>query len=229
MPIFNWTCPYCNRHTTITEQRYSAHDADLYLENKDGFRRLASVYIVCPNPECGRFVLEVRLHELVVLQKTWMLGELLGSWRLIPNSSAKPFPDYIPKAIRDDYEEACAIRYPSPKAAATLCRRCLQGMIRDFWKISKARLKDEVDELKNHVDGDTWVAIDAVRSVGNVGAHMEKDVNVVVDVEPDEAEQLIGLIETLLEEWYIARNTRQERMKDLKALAAKKAQAKNSP
>ena len=34
----------------------------------------------------------------------------------------------------------------------------------------------------------------AVRKVGNIGAHMEKDINVIVDVDPDEAQHLIGLI-----------------------------------
>ena len=31
--------------------------------------------------------------------------------------------------LMDDYEEACAIVNLSPKASATLSRRCLQGMI----------------------------------------------------------------------------------------------------
>ena len=62
-----------------------------------------------------------------------------------PISLAKAYPDYIPQTIRSDYEEAHAILNLSPKASATLSRRCLQGMIRDFWGISKARLVDEID------------------------------------------------------------------------------------
>jgi len=38
------------------------------------------------------------------------------------------------------------------------------------------------------VDPLTWEAIDAVRKLGNIGAHMEKDINVIVDVDPEEAE-----------------------------------------
>ena len=37
-----------------------------------------------------------------------------------PTSSAKQYPDYIPKAIRDDYEEAYSIVNLSPKASAAL-------------------------------------------------------------------------------------------------------------
>jgi Domain of unknown function (DUF4145) len=50
------------------------------------------------------------------------------SWTLLPPSSAKPQPDCIPQPIRDDYYEACSIRDLSPKASATIIRRCLQGI-----------------------------------------------------------------------------------------------------
>jgi len=48
---------------------------------------------------------------------------------------------------------------------------------------------------------------------------MEKDINTIIDVDPKEAQLLIELIETLIEEWYVARHQRQERMKALKATA----------
>ena len=63
----------------------------------------------------------------------WVVGDLVKRWRLIPESDAKVFPDYIPQQIREDYVEASKIKELSPKASATLSRRCLQGMIRDFW------------------------------------------------------------------------------------------------
>jgi hypothetical protein len=153
-------------------------------------------------------------------------GPPLERWNLIPPSSAKVFPDYIPQPIRDDYVEACKIRDLSPKASATLSRRCLQGMIRNFWKISKGRLIDEIDAIKDKVDADTWLAIDAVRKIGNIGAHMEKDINVIVDVEPEEAQMLIGLIELLTKDWYITRYQRQERLKALVELRDEKEAAK---
>ena len=51
---------------------------------------------------------------------------------------------------------------------------------------------------------------------------MEKDINVIVDVEPEEAGVLIELIETLAEEWYVARHERQLRMAKVAKLAAQK-------
>ena len=73
-----------------------------------------------------------------------------------------------------------SIRDLSPKASATLARRALQGMIRDYWKVSKGRLIDEIDAIKEKVDPITWKAIDAIRRIGNIGAHMEKDINVII-------------------------------------------------
>ncbi len=106
-------------------------------------------------------------------------------------------------------------------------RRCLQGMIRDFWKISKARLVDEIDAIKDKVDAETWDAIDAVRKIGNIGAHMEKDINVIVDVDPEEAQLLIGLIELLIKDWYIARHQRQQHLKAIVQVRDEKDAAKS--
>jgi hypothetical protein len=61
------------------------------------------------------------------------------------------------------------------------------------------------------VSSDSIDAIDGLRKVGNIGAHMEKDINVLVDVDPNEAQALIELIESLFDEWYVARDKRQKR------------------
>jgi hypothetical protein len=58
---------------------------------------------------------------------------------------------------------------------------------------------------------------------------MEKDVNLIVDVEPDEAGLLLWLIETLFEEWYVARHDRDTKMQALTKLAADKKAVKTAP
>jgi hypothetical protein len=146
---------------------------------------------------------------------------------MIPPSSAKVFPDYVPKAIRDDYVEACLIRDLSPKASATLSRRCLQGMIRDFWKTRPGNLIGEIDQIEDKTDALTWAAIDSVRKIGNIGAHMEKDINMIVDVDPTEAQTLIGLIELLIKDWYITQHDRQERLKNIVEISATKEAIKS--
>jgi hypothetical protein len=173
---------------------------------------------VCPEPSCRQLALFASLDERNPY------GGLMESreWRLLPPSRAKVYPEYIPTPIRSDYEEACLVEELSPKAAATLARRCMQGMIRDFWGVRRQRLVDEIDAIHEKVAEDIWQAIDVVRRVGNIGAHMEQDVNVIVDVDPGEAAKLIRLIELLMDEWYIARHRRQEQVTGVISMAAEK-------
>ena len=232
MDSFNWTCPFCNRPTTISALNYHEKEFGIELASADGSKMMAVVSIACPNPDCRKLAITANLYQLEILNNPprYRKGDHLKRWNLIPSGVAKPFPDYIPQQIREDYEQACEIHDLSPKASATLCRRCLQGMIRDFWKITKSRLKDEIDALEDQVDAETWQAIDAVREIGNIGAHTEKDVDLIIDVEPEEAQLLIELIETLFQNWYIERNEKQERNAALKELAEKKkAERKGGP
>lgn len=143
-----------------------------------------------------------------------------------PQGKAKIFPDYIPQAILADYKEACLIQELSPKASATLSRRCLQGMIRDFWQVQEKNLFEEIKAIEAKVDTDTWHAIDAIRGIGNIGAHMEKDINVIIDVDGDEAALLISLIETLLNDWYVERENRRLRSQKIIEAAAEKKRLK---
>lgn len=225
----SWTCPYCNRIATITGSNVSVDTHYFDQNNKSGNLGLKTSVIVCPNEKCREYAIKASLHEITYVSSQRKLnGTPLTVWQLRPQSSAKPIPEYVPSPIRQDYEEACLIVSLSPKASATLSRRCLQGMIRDFWGISRARLKDEIQELKGNIASSTWQAIDAVRSIGNIGAHMEKDINVIVDVEPGEAELLIKLIESLIEDWYVQRNDRDLNMTAVIAAAQAKRDVKET-
>jgi hypothetical protein len=44
---------------------------------------------------------------------------------------------------------------------------------------------------------------------------MEKDINLIVDIEPDEAQKLIKLIELLMQQWYIERHDQQQLYSDI--------------
>ena len=45
---------------------------------------------------------------------------------------------------------------------------------------------------------------------------MEKGVNVIVEASAHESETLLGLIEYLVEDWYVARRRRRQRLADIK-------------
>ncbi len=212
----SWQCPYCKHHSTVGRSNTSNHVNDFYNSNKHDKRlRIDVDTVVCPNPNCKEYTIDVELRFYDTV-------DLIHSWKLKPQSSAKPLPDYIPQAIEEDYEEACLILNLSPKASATLARRCLQGMIRDFWNVKPQNLFQEIESIKDKVEPDTWAAIDVVRKVGNIGAHMEKDINQIVEVDENEAGLLIGLIEMLIEEWYIIRYERQQRLAQIKQLGQDK-------
>jgi hypothetical protein len=149
MNAFNWSCPHCERAVTITKDRLSVEHHVLNIKGADGNRLLATSFFVCPNPDCTKFTLAASLHE-TVWNNDWRVGKELERWALVPDSRAKNFPEYIPQQILEDYREACTIKSLSPKASATLSRRCLQGMIRDFWSVKPGRLVDEIGAL---VDG----------------------------------------------------------------------------
>lgn len=228
--VFSWQCPYCNHHATITDQHTVDNDFTFRISNRYGYQYVLVSVISCPNPKCKEYTLSLELYDCKEDYRKLPIPEdkPKKTWSLIPAAEIKVFPDYVPKPIIADYEEACSIRDLSPKASATLARRCLQGMIRDFWTIKKSRLIDEINDLQDKIDPVTWAAIDSVRRIGNIGAHMEKDINLIVDVEPNEAKLLIGLIETLIKEWYIAKYDREQRMAGIIALAKEKGNKKQN-
>ncbi|MEX1826458.1 DUF4145 domain-containing protein [Luteibacter sp. CQ10] len=223
---FAWTCPYCQQNATITSSNFEEQLIPLNKDGKHGLLGFSLAYIVCPNSDCKEYELLACLNRARYNPRLETFGGELSIWNLRPESSAKPMPSYVPSAIVEDYKEACLVRNLSPKASATLARRCLQGIIRDFHQVKPANLFNEINEIKDKVDAVTWAGIDAVRKVGNIGAHMEKDVDVIIDVEPEEAQLLIGLIETLIKEWYVARHDRKQAMDALVKLAADKDAAK---
>jgi hypothetical protein len=232
----NWECPYCGHAQVLDDNRVSQRWHVQYVKGwaEQAYPSIEIVCIVCANNDCRKLTMKAVLGRVDPGREKEVHGPF-DRWSLLPPSTAKPQPDYIPKPIRDDYDEACAIRDLSPKASATITRRCLQGMIRDFCGIKQNRLIDEINELRKRVEAgkappgvqpDTVVAIDNVRKIGNIGAHMEADINVIVDVDPDEAQTLIELVETLFSEWYVATHVRRERLDHLKSIADQKEQKK---
>lgn len=197
-------CPYCGAE--ISDQFKFTHYVG--RNSTDIIRKYSQLYgpvfagasdmillHFCKCPECKK--------ESILCTGTGSFSSI--NLNLLPEVPFQKFPQYIPQAIRSDYEEAAMIVDLSPKASATLCRRCLQGMIRDFWNIKKDKLYDAINELQDKIPASQWKAIDDLRQIGNIGAHMQKDVNLIVDIEPQEARLLLKLIEILLKKWYVER------------------------
>ena len=205
-------CPYCGIEYLITDK------LEKHLQGKYSESRVENIFLymsLCP--KCGK-----------------MSFSLMGTGfdsivhYTYPPVSAMFLPDYIPQAIRQDYLEAVSIADLSPKASATLARRCLQGMIHDFWGIKEKNLNAEITALKEHIPRRQWEAIDAVRKIGNIGAHMEKDVELIIDVDPDEVKRLLMVIELLFKNWYIADHEDQQLYDTVTKIAANKETERHS-
>jgi hypothetical protein len=236
----SWQCPFCAHRQVLSEANLRRISGELATDrNKHSVHRSTVTAIECMNEECRELYLAVEFHEGMMHSGTCYKhidGRRILSFLLRPNSIAKPQHSSVPAPLVRDYEEACSIVGGSPKAAATLARRCLQGMIRDFCSISKPTLHAEIRELKKQVEAGTAPrqvsdesieAIDAVRQIGNIGAHFEKEINLIVDVEPEEAAALISLTDLLFQEWYVSRYERQARLGKVKAIADAKREVRN--
>lgn len=217
-----YVCPYCG----CNQSYWHSHRANDNISTHDGFymemsttEQERSVYEIisakCTNSSCKKVAVIAYDHHNDIQVD------------ILPQHVYRRFPEYIPEQIRSDYEEAAQIIELSPKAAATLLRRCLQGMIRDFWGITRNRLYDEINELNGRVTPSQWNAIDGLRKLGNIGAHMESDVNLIIDLSPDEAKQLLKLIELLLEKWYVARHDEEELLNSIVSTSDQKQGERN--
>ena len=229
----SWQCPYCGEFQVLAfENKKVGTIKNHFVKISEyGSVELQALSIACLNLECKKLTLIVKMMEVVGRGGRAIVTTLKKEWQLLPDSMAKPQPEYIPESIRQDYEEACKIESLSPKASATLARRCLQGMIRDFCKISDSSLLQEIKKLKvkfnnnelpQGVTSESIEAIDNARKVGNIGAHMEKDINLIVDIKQDEARVLIELIEALFDEWYVSQHKREKRFKNLREITKEK-------
>lgn len=210
-----YVCPFCG-HAQAYINSYRGDETGFCANRYDippAYRESSfSIYTLrCNNTACRR---------IAVTAINRISGKQID---LVPQVVMRCYPDYIPEQIRRDYTEANMILKASPKAAATLLRRCLQGMIRDFWSVKKENLYTEINAIQDKVTPSQWKALDGLRKIGNIGAHMEQDVNLIIDIDAGEAKKLLRLIEMLLEKWYIARHDEEALCVDISAIADKKA------
>jgi hypothetical protein len=243
---FNWLCPHCAQSVTMTDSdtQSSYKIVEIKTASKKEVVKIEWLAYKCPNPLCFMITLdliagfgewatprpggEVRLVADLTEEGTPKRPVGIGRFRFAPRV-ARPLSKHVSLGIRADYEEACLIKDISPKASATLCRRALQGMIRDFWKVSKGRLAEELTTIKTNCDPELYDAMMSLKAIGNIGAHPERDTNLMIEVDEGEVESLLGLLQILDKEWYVARADRVERLNIVKSIGASKVAEKSMP
>lgn len=175
-------------------------------------------FFKCPNDECNIVSIFFEGNDSFNFQS--------DKW-IFPDYRVSELPNYVPESIRRDFNEACRILELSPKASATLSRRALQSMIRDFHRVvNQPNLHQEILSIRDRIDADEFDALMALKSIGNIGAHSEKNINVLIDVDPVEARQLIELIELFVDEWYTKREQRKLKLERVKEIGNKKQDEK---
>ncbi len=104
-----------------------------------------------------------------------------------------PVDNAVRESFRNDYEEACNVLSISAKASAALCRRVLQGILKEQGYTS-SNLYKQIDDLLKETNPQKVIptgvrnTIDAVRNFGNFAAHpiSDKISLQIIDVEPNE-------------------------------------------
>ena len=153
-------------------------------------------------------------------------GDEHEKFNVFPLSDAIDFPDYVPANIREDYKEACSIINLSAKASGTLFRRTLEEIIMDFYEIKDGTLYERLTSLENDSDVDTDIisSLQALRKVGNIGAHLKLDSNQIPkNITEEEARAMRVVIEDLIKDTYVKRHKRQEHIKKITSIAENKS------
>lgn len=233
MGTTSWKCPYCKAYSAFTPSADQLSTASLRTgrfgehgpEIGDTFRVSAEVEVrECQNDDCREVSIYTKAYEEYYMPQHDggdTENRDLTDWiqvfpQVIPEEIT--LPDYIPNKVREDFKQASLIKDLSPKATVALCRYCTQYMIRDFWGISKGRLVDEIAELerKNACPASIEM-LDAIRDMGNFGAHPEKDTSVIIEVDPKDAKIAVEIVQTIIKDWYIDKHEREERQVKIKS------------
>ena len=200
-------CPYCLVRFFV-EWFYTLFAPNTnWIQDKDGVWGIR----FCMCPTCNKIIIQ--------------LGKLKGGY-VEPSSSSKtnpsntpdlydwklfkpktisrsPLPPEIPEKFGNDYKEACLIIADSPKASAALSRRCLQNLLREKAKTTKKDLYDQIQEVIDSEKLPSYLSedLDAVRNIGNFGAHpiKSKRTGEIIEVEPGEADWNLNILEQLFD------------------------------
>lgn len=167
-------------------------------------------------PSCGEVLLAIQKAHLILRDKKLRLGKVYKTEVVYPIPAATIPLNYLPESIRQDYVEALRNISNSPQSVAIIVRRMLESILCDAFEIKKYNLKDAIRVFKKRAGIPLYLAeaLDAIRFIGNFGAHASKDQNTgkVLKVDREEALWLLELMENLLDFTYVQPQKQKERV-----------------
>lgn len=227
-----WRCPFCSANSMISKDNLTRSVSLVNNASKHGHRAVAITSVSCANQDCRELSLYVDFGPYTSLRSaSGFVSYKIEDWEvelsksLLPDGVTVSVPSNVPEEIAITYKEAARIAEVSGRASAAMSRRCLQGMVRHFFDIpsnKRGNLGAELSFVKDRIDPDMWDNLQAVRGVGDIGAHMDNNVDQIIDISPEEARILLALIESLFKEWYEVREKRERSSSALKELLANK-------
>jgi hypothetical protein len=174
---YSMTCPNCHEKTAVSVR--AAHER----------RDLGIEFEIAECNGCNYHVL------------LWRHSSSQKILKVFPNPLPKDTDSRIPEKIKEDYDEALlCLSVGAIRGAAILARRAVQTICKDKGA-AKNDLKDQIDELfvNNIITKDLQSWAHEVRYVGNDAAHPNAQ-----EVTPEDAEEIIDLLDSLCEVLYIA-------------------------
>lgn len=215
-------CPHCTIHFHETrEQRELGMDTEGHW-----------VTITDKCPQCQKFTFKLaRGHGLVRSGKGVSLRTIEAEFIVHPRKTSRPpTPAEVPESFSQDYNEACLVLSDSPKASASLSRRCLELLLTEKAGTKEGNLAQAIQEVLDLQLFPKRIAeyLDAVREIGNFGAHPRKSLHTgeIMSVAPGEAELNLEVLEALFDFFFVQPDARQKR---LHAINARLAEAGKKP
>lgn len=159
-------------------------------------------------PACGRATIVLVSTRWVNVRPPMTSFPNEKEWQVWPKGIARaPLSKEVPEVFANDYREACNTLADSPRASAAMSRFCLQRLLREKAGVRHGDLSSEIDQVLSSgaLPSDLAADLDAIRAIGNFGAHPIKSKNTgeIVDVEPGEAEHLLTVLEELFDFYFV--------------------------
>lgn len=172
-----FNCPYCEAYASQSWRKLALSDNSLSQQGpvpsvKDGKQGR------CQN--CGQYHI-------------WVNGEMI-----YPKGSAAPLPaDDMPEPVKQDYREARQVVEDSPKAAAALLRRAIEGLVDHLLDDPEDHLYSDIQTLADGgiIDDRIRKAFDAIRVSGNDYTHAGR---IYAEDNREKALQLFELTNTIV-------------------------------
>jgi hypothetical protein len=207
-------CPHCNIH--IYEKKLQK------TISSDQSGCWGIIYQGCPS--CNNLIIWLAYKDKVKIGDGQDIHFSNSNIKcvILPTSSIRSVPSQVPEAISQDFIESASIVCMSPKASATLSRRCLQHILIDAAKVNpKSNLDQQIQEAIDQRNMPSYISdmLDSVRMIGNFAAHPSKSITtgIIIEVEPEEANYNLYVIEQLFDFYYVKPSLIKERKDQINA------------